>query len=380
MKRRFLVLPTLLLATAWGWRWAGLGALRRARSAQPGLGLIFEGGPHPQVTPRLLDVLDVAAVQATFALDAAGVQAQPDLTRAVQARGHDVAARVPSGLGPWTAARQARQSVRTIRAALGQDPVGLSVGGAPSLSGWLGAFLGGGRVIAGQGLGTAAELRGVRPGALVHVSGTDIQVAERLPDRLAALRAREFEVLPLRELRGLRPERPRDLPATALQEVDVWYDRLGRIRRVGDRASSLFRAGAAPYPLADQVLREGGVVHRGERLVEFHLDSARLTELAERPVAGRRIVTASVRDLARALRDDPALSRFPAVFSISIFSDVLGLYGFTVVDLPEAHRRRLTWWSRVIRRAYGISDPSKQHVPKLAVMSRAAFVERHARE
>ena len=129
------------------------------------------------------------------------------------------------------------------------------------------------------------------------------------------------------------------------------------------------RAGAAPYPLADQPLREGGAVHRGERLVEFHLDSARLTELAERPVAGRRIVTASVRDLARALRDDPALNTFPAVFSISIFSDVLGLYGFTIVDLPPAHERRLTWWSRVIRRAYGVSDPQKRHVPKLAVMS-----------
>lgn len=381
MKRRFLALPTLVLLAAWGWRWSGLGSLRRARSAQAGLGLIFEGGPHPQVTPALLAALAGADVQATFALDAPGVTRHPTLTREIQTRGHDVTARAPASPWPWVVSRGGRQAAAALRTLLGRDPVGISVGGHPALPGWMGAFRAGGPVVAGQGgLSATGALTGVRPGALIHLSGTDPQLADRLPGLLADLRAREFEVRPLRGLRGLRPERPRDLPATALQEVDVWYDRLGRIRRVGNRASSLFRAGAAPYPLADQPLREGGAVRRGERLVEFHLDSARLTELAERPVAGRRIVTASVRDLARALRDDPALNTFPAVFSISIFSDVLGLYGFTVVELPPAHRRRLTWWSRVIRRAYGVSDPSKQHVPKLAVMSREAFVARHARD
>ncbi|MHA0040895.1 YkoP family protein [Deinococcus sp. PEB2-63] len=377
MRRRLLLLPAALLV-AWGWRWAGLGALRRARSAQPGLALIFEGGPHPQVTSALLAALGEAGVQATFALDGAAARRYPDLVRAVHAQGHDVAARLPRHPWAWGAARQATAALRSV---LGQDPAGLSVGARPTLMGWLAGFLAGAPVIAGQGrAGPDGTLSGVRPGALLHLPGTDERLAAQLPARLADLRAREFEVLPLRDLRGLRPERPRDLPATALQEVDVWYDRLGRIRRVGNRASSLFRAGTAPYPLADQPLREGGAVRRGERLIEFHLDSARLTELAERPVAGRRIVTASVRDLARALRDDPDLNTFGAVFSISIFSDVLGLYGFTVVDLPPAHERRLTWWSRVIRRAYGVSDPQKRHTPKLAVMSRAAFVERHARD
>ncbi|GGR83576.1 polysaccharide deacetylase familiy protein [Deinococcus sedimenti] len=356
-----MLVPAVLLAAVGAWRWSGLGAVRRARSAQAGLGLIFEGGPHPVVTPLLLDALAAADVRATFALKTAQTGSPEELTREISQRGHDVAVFAP-GRGDGQTAGQ-------------------SVGARPPLWRWLVAFTSGSRVLAGQGgLTVTGDLSGVRPGALLHLPGTDAGLAGRLPSVLADLKAREFEVLPLRDLRGLRPERLRDLPATLLQEVDVWYDRVGRIRRVGNRASSLFRAGVAPYPLADQDLRDGGRVQRGERLVEFHLDSARLTELAERPVAGRRIVTASVRDLARALRDDPDLNTFPAVFSISIFSDVLGLYGFTVVDLPPAHRQRLTWWSRVIRRAYGVSDPQKQHVPKLAVMSRQAFVDRHARD
>lgn len=374
MNRRSALLPAALLATLAAWRWSGLGSLRRARSAQPGLALIFDGGPHPRVTPALLGALSGAGVQATFAFDPDSAARHPDLVRDVRDAGHDVAA------GPGRTASP-RRAAQILRGHLGADLVGLSVGPRPTLTRWITAFLTGLPVLAGQGTaGADGTLSGVRPGALLHLPGTDATLATRLPDLLVDLHAREFEVLPLRDLRGLRAERPRDLPATVLQELDVWYDRVGRIRRVGKGASSLFRAGLAPYPLADQPLREGGVVRRGERLVEFHLDSARLTELAERPVAGRRIVTASVRDLARALRDDPDLNATGAVFSISIFSDVLGLYGFTVVDLPPAHRRRLTWWSRVIRRAYGVSDPQKQHTPKLAVMSRQAFVDRHARD
>ncbi|GGK88669.1 YkoP family protein [Deinococcus radiotolerans] len=381
MKRRTLLLPAALLTAAGVWRWSGLGTLRRARSAQPGLGLLFEGGPDPRVTPALLGALEGAGVRATFALDAASVRAYPDLVRRIAAAGHDVVGFVPPAAArwPWEVASRARGVVAELRGVLERGPLGVSVGARPGWAAWLGGQGSGLTVIRGQGqLSGASGWRGVRPGAVLHVPGVDSGVAAALPGWLGALRDREFEVHPLSGLRGLRRERARDLPATLLQEVDVWYDRVGRIRRVGDRASSLFRAGVAPYPLADQRLRDGAQVRRGEALVEFHLDSARLTELAERPVAGRRIVTASVRDLARALRDDPDLNGYPAVFSISIFSDVLGLYGFTVVDLPLAHQRRLTWWSRVIRRAYGVSDPSKQHVPKLAVMSREAFVQRHA--
>jgi len=197
-----------------------------------------------------------------------------------------------------------------------------------------------------------------------------------------ALAEQGYRVTGVWDLPGTRPERPRDLPATLLQGVDVLYDRLGRIRRVGAHASSLFRVGVAPYPLADVTLPAPGLpdgltVRHGERLVEFHLDSARLVELAARPVAGRKVVQHSVHDLAAAVRDDPAWNTLPAVYSVSIFSHVLKLYGFTVLELPLPMRRRLTWWSRTLRRAYGVADPEHVHVPMLAVISREELVRRH---
>ncbi|MFC6659534.1 hypothetical protein [Deinococcus multiflagellatus] len=52
---RVLALGAALGGLAWAAeraaRWAGLGTVRRARSAQPGVGLLLQGGPDPQVTP-----------------------------------------------------------------------------------------------------------------------------------------------------------------------------------------------------------------------------------------------------------------------------------------------------------------------------------------
>ncbi|UBV43733.1 hypothetical protein LAJ19_05825 [Deinococcus taeanensis] len=371
------------VAAAWAadrvWRWSGLGTLRRARSAQPGLGLLLEGGPDPAVTPAVLAALRTAGVTVTFAFEPPLARRHPGLAAQAAQEGHDVVPFVRVGWWPWTW----WPALRVVPP--GSAAPGLRLAGpVPAVVAALLSWRWGVALTAGQVQGRWADrqlvLPGVRPGALAHLSGTDPRLPEALPALLGDLKARGYEVRGLSGLRGLRPERPRDLPATALQFVDVLYDRVGRIRRVGAHASSLFRVGMASYPLADVALPGGERVRRGERLVEFHLDSARLTELAERPLAGRRIITHSVRDLARAVRDEPEWNAATAVFSISIFSDVLALYGFTVLDLPPGRRRALTWWSRVIRRAYGVSDPRKQHVPRLAVIAREDLIRRHARD
>ncbi|MBZ9753284.1 polysaccharide deacetylase family protein [Deinococcus sp. HMF7604] len=371
-------------ALLWGagrlWRWTGVGTLRRARSAQPGLGLVFEGGPDPQTTPALLAALKAAGAQATFCFEAGAIARAPALAQQAAAEGHDLRPFVPGGplTPPWTLARL-RQAQAGLTALTGQPPHAFrAAAGVPALWVALMAQQTGLRPIAGQG----NLAQGRRPGALLHLSGTDPQVARALPAHLTDLQARGYEVRALSGLRHLRPDTLRDIPATALQLVDVIYDRLGRIRRIGGHASSLFRVGTAPYPLADITLPApdqpaGLTLGRGQRVAEFHLDSARLVELAERPVAGRRVVTHSIHDLAAALRDDPDWQTLDAVFSISIFADVLGIYGFTVVDLPPAHRRRLTWWSRTLRRAYGVSDPEKAHTPRLAMIARTELLRRY---
>ena len=52
--------------------------------------LTLDDGPDPEVTPRVLDLLDQHRTRATFFCIAARAQAQPALLREIVARGHDV--------------------------------------------------------------------------------------------------------------------------------------------------------------------------------------------------------------------------------------------------------------------------------------------------
>ena len=52
--------------------------------------LTFDDGPHPVLTPRMLDLLDRHHVKATFFMMGRNVERYPDAAREVVARGHEV--------------------------------------------------------------------------------------------------------------------------------------------------------------------------------------------------------------------------------------------------------------------------------------------------
>jgi peptidoglycan/xylan/chitin deacetylase (PgdA/CDA1 family)/SAM-dependent methyltransferase len=62
----------------------------RGGRKQPWVALSFDDGPDPEVTPRVLDLLDRHGVKAVFFMIGAKAEANPDLVREVLARGHDV--------------------------------------------------------------------------------------------------------------------------------------------------------------------------------------------------------------------------------------------------------------------------------------------------
>ena len=55
-----------------------------------GVVLTFDDGPHPVHTRKVLDVLDAAGVKATFFVIAKKAEAQPELVREIEERGHAV--------------------------------------------------------------------------------------------------------------------------------------------------------------------------------------------------------------------------------------------------------------------------------------------------
>lgn len=81
--------------------------------------LTFDDGPHPQLTPRILDVLDDHNVKATFMVMGYAAEQHPDLLAEVVARGHEVGNHTWSHLhvaktGPQTTRREIEQGTHVL--------------------------------------------------------------------------------------------------------------------------------------------------------------------------------------------------------------------------------------------------------------------------
>jgi peptidoglycan/xylan/chitin deacetylase (PgdA/CDA1 family) len=67
------------------------GSLFRVTTNEPVFHLTFDDGPHPDITPRVLDVLDAFGAKATFFVLTERAQRHPDLIHETMRRGHDIA-------------------------------------------------------------------------------------------------------------------------------------------------------------------------------------------------------------------------------------------------------------------------------------------------
>ncbi len=72
------------------WLGPNVSRLPAAASARGAVAITLDDGPDPEVTPRVLDVLDAAQARATFFCIAQRAQAAPALVREIVRRGHSV--------------------------------------------------------------------------------------------------------------------------------------------------------------------------------------------------------------------------------------------------------------------------------------------------
>jgi peptidoglycan/xylan/chitin deacetylase (PgdA/CDA1 family) len=90
--------------------------------------LTLDDGPDPEVTPRVLDVLDQHRTRATFFCIAERAQAHPALLREIVARGHDVQNHSHSHhhhfalLGPRALAREVDRAQQVLADLCGERP------------------------------------------------------------------------------------------------------------------------------------------------------------------------------------------------------------------------------------------------------------------
>ncbi|GAA5081510.1 polysaccharide deacetylase family protein [Roseibacterium beibuensis] len=64
--------------------------VQRVNTRQPVVALTFDDGPHPRLTPQLLDILRAANVRATFYMIGRNVARYPQLVARVAAEGHEI--------------------------------------------------------------------------------------------------------------------------------------------------------------------------------------------------------------------------------------------------------------------------------------------------
>lgn len=60
-------------------------------TSRPLLALTFDDGPHPEFTPKLLDILRHEGVRATFYVIGRNVETHPEIARRIVAEGHEIA-------------------------------------------------------------------------------------------------------------------------------------------------------------------------------------------------------------------------------------------------------------------------------------------------
>jgi len=76
------------LLNAVGWR--VLGTITHVSTRKPVVALTFDDGPHPQFTPRLLNILEKHQARATFFMVGEAAQRHPEIVRQVAQAGHAI--------------------------------------------------------------------------------------------------------------------------------------------------------------------------------------------------------------------------------------------------------------------------------------------------
>jgi peptidoglycan/xylan/chitin deacetylase (PgdA/CDA1 family) len=101
---------------------------RLPTTGRPEVALSFDDGPDPEITPRVLDLLDRHGAQASFFCIGAAARARPGLVREIAARGHTVGNHTDlhphhfAAMAPAAMSRQIDAAQATLTTLIGSPP------------------------------------------------------------------------------------------------------------------------------------------------------------------------------------------------------------------------------------------------------------------
>jgi peptidoglycan/xylan/chitin deacetylase (PgdA/CDA1 family) len=99
-------------------------------TSRPVLALTFDDGPHPELTPKLLDLLRREGVRATFYVIGRSVDEYPEIARRIVAEGHEIANHsythpALTGLSASRLASEIEKTTAAIERATGRRPTNM---------------------------------------------------------------------------------------------------------------------------------------------------------------------------------------------------------------------------------------------------------------
>lgn len=179
--------------------------LARLATSERVVALTFDDGPHPEITPRVLDLLAERGVRATFFVIGRAARRHPEIVRRIVAEGHDVGnhtdehsymfwAHLPRRIErDLDGAQRTIETVADVRCRWFRAPVGLKNwfvhpvlrGQGLELVSWGVRFLDRGQLDRAR---LAARLRSrLRPGSILLLHDGHDRRPEGRPETLAAL-------------------------------------------------------------------------------------------------------------------------------------------------------------------------------------------------
>jgi hypothetical protein len=342
---RSLILPSLLRAGAFGTLYGGA-------PGDPHVGLTVPVQQASELEGALA-ALAGAKIQATLLVPAALARTAPELLRAAAEAGHEIAGSGhPTGIsGLEAAARQpvtlwALEGAALTRANL----AALRRGGVQPLP-----------------FPLTFPQAAAQPGQILRVLPADLTAA--LPDLLAL----GYRPVPVGAVPGLRHATPRDLLIYGYSRtVEDRFAREHHVIDLAQRADAVMRVAPRsevmpPLPLPPHT-----------PTAELHLHSPRIVGInARSSLAAYRAYQRSLKDVALALHTRPELASAQAVYAVTLFHGPLEKSGFALLDLPPQQARWFGVGFRLLRAVYGTPKPPSEATPKMAWMTREAFLARH---
>ncbi|WP_415790472.1 YkoP family protein [Deinococcus saxicola] len=336
--------PTFFLAGQL--RAGGYGAWAGGYPGAPEVGVTVPVQEGAELGSVLTQVQEAGA-KVTFLVPATLARLAPDALYAATQAGHEIAGTGPPGQISVSEAACA-QSIQSWNAE------GLS---RASL-----------RLLAAQSVHPLPFPQDVpQPGQTMRVLPGEL--GQKLPE----MRALGYRPVPVRDIPGLRQAGPRDLLLHLYTNtVEANFAREHGVIDLAVRADAVMRVAAldhAPAPLP---------LPRDTPTAELHLHSPRIVGLAGRSaLTAYRAYLRGLKDVAAAMQTRPELQGVRAVFAVTLFHGPLEQAGFALLPLARARARIYGLGFRVLRIVYGTARPPSEPQPKMAWMTREAFLAKY---